>query len=211
MTATTVLDLLIASGNPGKAAEIRAILGDLPIIFRTLGDFPEVGPVEESGCTYEENAILKARYYSQQTGLWALADDSGFEVEALGGAPGVFSARYAGVGASDGDRIALLLRQFNNVTSENRKARFVCAVALADSSSTLANIEFGVCEGHILSEPRGGMGFGYDPIFVPQDFNETFAELPIDIKNTISHRSQALHAMRSSLKRLLWHEPRLVV
>src|SRR3984893_3397396 len=115
MTRTRALDLLIAAGNAGKAAEIRAVLVDSRITFRTLGDFPEIGAVEESGSTYEENAVLKARAYAQQTGLWALADDSGFEVSALGGAPGVFSARYAGEGASDSDRIAFLLRQVDRV------------------------------------------------------------------------------------------------
>jgi XTP/dITP diphosphohydrolase len=211
MTAQTDLDLLIATGNAGKAAEIRAVLGDLPIDFRTLEDFPEIKLVQESGCTYEENAILKARYYAQQTGLWALADDSGFAVEALGGAPGIFSARDAGAGASDSVRIAHLLRELGNVTSASRKASFACVVALADSSSTLANVEFGVCEGRIISEPRGGNGFGYDPIFVPRDFHETFAELPMNIKNSISHRAQALHAMRSFLNRLLRLDARRVV
>src|ERR1700730_6616819 len=115
MPRNTPLDLLMATGNAGKVEEIRAVLGDLPINFRTLTDFPEIGAVEESGSTYEENAVLKARAYAQRTGLWALADDSGFEVSALGGAPGVFSARYAGEGASDSDRIAFLLRQVDRV------------------------------------------------------------------------------------------------
>ena len=196
----------MATGNAGKVEEIRAVLGDLPINFRTLTDFPEIGAVEESGSTYEENAVLKARAYAQRTGLWALADDSGFEVSALGGAPGVFSARYAGEGASDSDRIAFLLRQVDRVSSINRFARFVCIAALADSTSSLVNVGQGVCEGLIIDSPRGENGFGYDPIFVPEGFNRTFAELPLEIKNVISHRAKALHSMRAFLVRLVASE-----
>ena len=206
MPRNTPLDLLMATGNAGKVEEIRAVLGDLPINFRTLTDFPEIGAVEESGSTYEENAVLKARAYAQQTGLWALADDSGFEVSALGGAPGVFSARYAGEGASDSDRIAFLLRQVDRVSSINRFARFVCIAALADSTSSLVNVGQGVCEGLIIDSPRGENGFGYDPIFVPEGFNRTFAELPLEIKNVISHRAKALHSMRAFLVRLVASE-----
>ncbi|HXM34348.1 MAG TPA: RdgB/HAM1 family non-canonical purine NTP pyrophosphatase [Pyrinomonadaceae bacterium] len=206
MLRTTPLDLLIATGNAGKVAEIRAVLGDLPINFRTLTDFPEIGPVEESGSTYEENAVLKARAYAQQTGLWALADDSGFEVKALAAAPGVFSARYAGEGASDSDRIAFLLRQLDRVSSMDRDARFVCVAALADSTSSLVNVEYGVCEGLVIDNPRGEDGFGYDPIFVPEGFDKTFAELPRDVKNAISHRARALHLMRPFLEQLVASE-----
>lgn len=186
------------------------MLRDLPISFQSLGDFPEIQPVEETGSTYEENAVLKARDYARQTGLWALADDSGFEVEALSGAPGVFSARYAGEGASDSDRIAFLLRQFDHLASVNRNARFVCVAALADSTSALVNVAYGVCQGQIINSPRGENGFGYDPIFVPRDFDETFAELSLHIKNAISHRARALHAMRSFLDQLLDGERGLV-
>ena len=206
MTRPVPFELLIATGNAGKTVEIRALLGDLPIRFRTLTDFPEIEPVEESGATYEENAVLKARAYAQQTGLWALADDSGFEVSALGGAPGVISARYAGAGASDGDRIAFLLRQFDLANSSDRRARFVCVAALADSKYSIANVEHGICEGLIIGSPRGENGFGYDPIFVPEGFDKTFAELPTDIKNAISHRARALSSMRSFLERLVDNE-----
>ena len=206
MTRTPPLELLIATGNAGKAAEIRAMLGDLPINFRTLTEFPEIEPVEESGATYEDNALLKARAYAQHTGLWSLADDSGFEVMALGGAPGVISARYAGAGVSDGDRIAFLLRQLDRAKSNNRSARFVCVAALADSRYSIANVEQGICEGIVIAKPRGGSGFGYDPIFVPEGFDQTFAELPLEIKNTISHRAKALHSMRSFLERLVGSE-----
>ena len=206
MTQPIPFQLLIATGNAGKIAEIRALLGDLPINFRTLADFPEIAPVEESGATYEENAVLKARAYARQTGLWALADDSGFEVMALGGAPGVISARYAGAGVSDGDRISFLLRRLELANSSDRTARFVCVVALADSKYSVANVESGICEGLIIDKPRGGNGFGYDPIFVPKGFDKTFAELPEDIKNVISHRARALHSMRTFLERVVSNE-----
>ena len=206
MTRPIPFELLIATGNAGKTAEIRALLGDLPITFRTLTDFPEIEPVEESGATYEENAVLKARAYAQQTGLWALADDSGFEVAALDGAPGVISARYAGAGASDSERIAFLLRQLDLANSSDRGARFVCVTALSDLSNSIANVEHGICEGLIISKPRGENGFGYDPIFVPKGFDKTLAELPTNIKNVISHRARALHSMRSFLERLVDNE-----
>jgi XTP/dITP diphosphohydrolase len=210
MNRTILTDLLIATGNTGKAAEIRVLLGNLPIGLRTLIDFPNVRPVAESGNTYEENAVLKARSYARQTALFALADDSGLEVEALGGAPGVISARYAGQGASDNDRVAFLLRELAHAPSANRSARFVCVIALADSTSAIVDVESGVCEGQIIDEPRGANGFGYDPIFIPQGFDKTFAELPNKIKNDISHRGRALQAARAFLERLLARESGIV-
>ena len=210
MNRTILTDLLIATGNTGKAAEIRVLLGNLPIGLRTLIDFPNVRPVVESGNTYEENAVLKARSYARQTALFALADDSGLEVEALGGAPGVISARYAGQGASDNDHVAFLLRELANAPSANRSARFVCVIALADSTSAIVDVEYGVCEGQIIDEPRGANGFGYDPIFIPQGFDKTFAELPNKIKNDISHRGRALQAARAFLERLLARESGIV-
>jgi XTP/dITP diphosphohydrolase len=164
----------------------------------------------ESGHTYEENAVLKARSYAQQTGLLALADDSGFEVEALGGAPGVISARYAGQGASDSDRVAFLLRELASAPSSNRSARFVCVTALADSTAAIVNVEYGACEGQIIDQPRGANGFGYDPIFIPPGFDKTFAELPNEIKNNISHRGRALQSVRAFLERLLAGESGVV-
>jgi XTP/dITP diphosphohydrolase len=202
MKRATTLDLLIATANSGKAAEIRAVLGDLPIRCHSLDEFPEIKPVAETGSTYEENAVLKARGYARQTGLWALADDSGLEVKALNGAPGVYSARYAGEGATDADRIEFLLRRLECVASANRNARFVCVAALADSASSLVNVEYGECAGQIINQPRGADGFGYDPIFIPQTFDKTFAELSLAIKNAISHRARALQSMHSFLQRL---------
>ena len=199
----TSLELLLGTRNSGKAIEICSALGDLGLRFLTLESFQQAQDVRESGETYEANAILKAQGYAQQCGLWSLADDSGLEVEALNGAPGVLSARYAGAGASDRDRIDLLLEQLGRTPANNRAARFVSVVALADSQSKVIKVEQGVCEGTIIDSPRGSNGFGYDPIFVPLGFDATFAELPPDIKDAISHRGKALRAMRMFLARLM--------
>ncbi len=184
--------LLLGTRNPGKLKEITNILGDSGWSFCSLEEFPNVGCADENGNTYGDNAIAKARFYASATGLLALADDSGLEVEALGGAPGVFSARYAGENASDGDRRALLLSELAKSGSTDRKARFVAAVAIAHAAGDLLNVSEGICEGIITLAPRGNSGFGYDPLFIPDGYNQTFAELPEDIKNRISHRSLAL-------------------
>lgn len=197
------LKLLLGTYNAGKALEISSGLRDLGIAFFTLGDFSQVQTVEESGATYEENAILKAQGYARQTGLWTLADDSGLEVDALSGAPGVLSARFGGAGASDSDRIARLLSELEGISPENRRARFVSAIALADSAAKVMKVERGICVGTIIDSARGSNGFGYDPIFVPHGFTSTFAELPADTKDAISHRGQALQAMHRFLEQLI--------
>jgi XTP/dITP diphosphohydrolase len=197
------LKLLLGTYNAGKAVEISGVLKDLGIGFLTLGDFSQAQTVEESGATYEENAVLKAQGYAQQSGLWTLADDSGLEVDALGGAPGVLSARYAGAGAADADRVELLLKQLAVRSASDRSARFICVIALADSSARIIKTAYGVCEGSIIDSPRGTNGFGYDPIFRPQGFSSTFAELPSETKDAISHRGKALAAMRRFLVQLI--------
>lgn len=197
------LKLLLGTYNAGKAVEISSVLKDLGIEFSSLRDFPQVQIVEESGSTYEENAILKAQGYARQTALWTLADDSGLEVDALGGAPGVWSARYAGAGAADGDRIVRLLGELEGIPASDRTARFVSVVALTDSAAKLVRVERGICEGSIIDSARGSNGFGYDPIFVPQGFMSTFAELPAETKDVISHRGKALQAMQHFLTQLI--------
>jgi XTP/dITP diphosphohydrolase len=197
------MNLLLATNNRGKVEEMRALLSDLPITFHTLGDFPWVETVKETEASYEENASIKARAYAQQTGVLALADDSGLEVKALGGAPGLFSARYAGATASDGDRIACLLNQFEREGIKDRTATFVCVIALADPTNRLVKIALGSCDGQIIDRPQGANGFGYDPIFVPNGFEQTFAELSAEVKNVISHRAKALQSMRDFLQELL--------
>ena len=194
--------LLLGTRNPGKVREIESILADCGWSFSSLQAFPDVETPDETGATYAENAILKAGFYASATGMCALADDSGLEVEALDGAPGVFSARYAGENASDADRRALLLSELAKIPNVNRRARFVAAVAISDAKGTVLNVSEGICEGTIISSPRGDGGFGYDPLFVPDGFNQTFAELPEDIKNIISHRARALINTRDFLSQL---------
>lgn len=191
--------LLIGTRNVGKVREIETILGDVPWRFRSLREFLDIDVPEETGSTYAANAIIKAQFYARATGICALADDSGLEVEALGGAPGVVSARYAGAGASDADRRTLLLSELAQVPTERRRARFVCAVAIAVPDGTILNLSEGACEGGIIFEPRGTNGFGYDPLFVPDGFTETFAELSDAIKNHLSHRARALLKTREFL------------
>ena len=193
--------LLLGTRNAGKLREIETILGNVPWPIRSLHEFKSVDVASEPGDTYAENAILKAQFYARETRLCALADDSGLEVEALGGGPGVYSARYAGANASDADRRRLLLSELEQVPAEFRGARFVCVVAIAMPDGTVLNVSEGMCNGRIAFEPRGEGGFGYDPLFVPAGFNETFAELADSIKNQISHRARALLKAKEFLTR----------
>jgi len=167
-----------------------------------LDDIPGLEPVLETGGTFVENASLKASGYAKQSGLLTLADDSGLEVDALKGAPGVLSARYAGEGASDRQRVEKLLADLSNVEASGRTARFVSAVATAISNGSIPNISVGICEGRIAFEPQGTGGFGYDSIFIPAGSEMTFAELPPEIKNQISHRHSALEKAHKFLRNL---------
>ena len=194
--------LLLGTRNPGKVREIESILADSGWSFTSLQSFPGVDTPAESGATYVDNAILKARFYAVATGMCALADDSGLEVEALAGAPGVFSARYAGENASDADRRALLLSELSKLPNAYRRGRFISVVAISDARSSVLNVSEGLCEGTIIFSPRGNGGFGYDPLFVPDGYNQTFAELSEDIKNRISHRARALMNTRDFLCQL---------
>ena len=192
-------ELLIATRNSGKVLEFSRLLGDLPVRMRGLADFPDSGEVEESGETFEENAIIKARVYAALTGLLTLADDSGLHVAALGGDPGVRSARYAGPRATDADRNALLLSELNAAHDADRRARFVCVLALIRPEDGSLKLFNGTCEGRIGHEPRGAGGFGYDPIFIPDGYTQSFGQLPPEVKDRISHRAVALRAVRSFL------------
>ena len=184
--------LLLGTRNPGKLREITSILEGSGWSFSSLQEFDHVGSAEENGVTYSENAIAKAQFYAAETGLVALADDSGLEVAALAGAPGVLSARYAGEHASDADRRQLLLSELSTMNNPDRRARFVSVVAIANPAGTVLNISEGICEGTLTFAPRGDGGFGYDPLFIPNGYTQTFAELPENIKNRISHRALAL-------------------
>jgi len=190
--------LLVATNNRGKLQELIPLLGDLPLQVVTPDDLGLHLTVEESGTSYTENARLKAEAFAQASGLLTLADDSGLEVDALGGAPGVYSARYAGAGASDADRRACLLRALREVPPP-RPARFRCVIAIAQPGETTTYFE-GVCEGEILLEERGTNGFGYDPLFFMPDCGATMAELPSALKNQRSHRARAAQAARRFLQ-----------
>ena len=194
--------LLVATRNRGKLQEFRALLAGVSIELCDLSSFPYITSVAETGDTFTENASLKAMGYAGQAGELTIADDSGLEVEALDGAPGVFSARYAGPGASDTERVDKLLTELSNLNAGNRAARFVSVVAVSDSSGTILNVSSGVCKGTIVEAPRGANGFGYDPIFVPEGFDKTFAELTSQVKNEISHRARAFRGTAKFLRSL---------
>ena len=191
--------LLIATSNQGKLAELRELLTNLPFTLFALADYPHIQIVAETGLTFIENASIKASDYARQTGLLTLADDSGLEVEGLHGAPGVFSARYLNESASYADRIQALLTELSGSCRAERAARFVCAVAISDARGSLVHVSVGICKGQLAKSPRGSGGFGYDPIFVPDGYNLTFAELSTHTKNLISHRARALREAREFL------------
>lgn len=197
MTHETAM-LVVATGNPGKLVEIRALLGDLPINLLSLADFPDLVPAEEDAPNLEGNAIKKARSVFEATGIQALADDTGLEVDALGGAPGVMSARFAGPECDPVMNRAKLQR--NLAAAVDRRARFRTVVALV-SGAGVATFH-GVCEGTIAEVERGSGGFGYDALFVPAGRKETFAEMDPSDKNLISHRGKALRKLRAYLESL---------
>lgn len=183
--------LVLASGNPGKIRELRELFSGLPLELKSLCDFDAIVDVEESGFTFRENAELKARGFGLQTGELSLADDSGLEIEALGNAPGVYSARFAGEGTGYDVKIPKLLDMLKSTSDPSRRARFVCVMALADISGDIIYTARGVCNGSIADGPRGSNGFGYDPIFLPDGFDRTFGELTDEVKMQISHRAKA--------------------
>ena len=196
-----VRELIIATRNPDKVREIERLLAGLEVRVRSLSDHPEIPEIPETAGTFAENARAKAAVVARATGAWALADDSGLEIDALGGGPGTQSRRFAGEQATDADRIAKVLGMLEDVADQARTARFQCAVAIAEPSGELHQVS-GTCEGRIAREPRGSGGFGYDPIFVPVGESRTMAELTLDEKNAISHRGKALRAAVEMLRRL---------
>lgn len=185
------MKLLIATGNEGKIKEFAEFLGDLPVDLVGLRDVAIYNEVEETGSTFEENAVLKARGYAAISGVWTLADDSGLEVEALGNRPGVLSARYGGEHTPFDRKIEMLLDEMVATGDAGRRARFVCAIAVADSRGDIQYVAKGECKGAIAQKPKGENGFGYDPIFVPEGFTQTFGELSGEVKGQISHRALA--------------------
>ena len=183
--------LLLATRNPGKVREIRALLSHLPLDIGSLQDLPDPPKMVEDGNTFAENARKKAETLFRFTGGMVLADDSGLEVDILQGEPGVFSARYAGEGATDAGNNAKLLDKLTGVSMHKRTARFCCAIAVAIPGSKIQVVE-GYVRGLIAEEPRGDQGFGYDPLFLVPAYDKTFAQLSPEIKNGISHRARAL-------------------
>jgi XTP/dITP diphosphohydrolase len=182
-------EILIATKNAGKVEELRALMREVPVTLRYLPDFPDVPDVEETGTTFEQNAVLKSAEYARRTKRWAVADDSGLEVDALGGEPGVYSARYGGDHLSFADRMDFVLGRLG--PGKPRTARFVCSIALADAEGEIIFSAEETCPGMIADSPRGAGGFGYDPIFVPDGYELTFGELPAAVKQQISHRAKA--------------------
>jgi XTP/dITP diphosphohydrolase len=194
--------LLVATRNKGKLREYQELLAGLPAELTYLQGEGIAEDVEETGSTFSENAVLKAQRYALISGLLTLADDSGLEVDALGGEPGVHSARYAGAGATDEERYRLLLEKMKDVPPDERGARFRCVIAVAKPTGGTYTAE-GICEGEIAFGPQGDFGFGYDPVFILRGLGRTMAQLPPGEKNRISHRARAAQAMRPVLERLV--------
>jgi XTP/dITP diphosphohydrolase len=197
-----VIEVLLATRNAHKTLEVQQILGP-DFVVRDLLTCPQIAHIHESGASFEENATLKALAVSRKLPGLILADDSGLEVDALAGAPGIYSARYAGANATEEEKIGKLLHELARIgaTDTPRGARFRCVVALAREGKLLGTFE-GVVEGRIANDPRGNRGFGYDPVFIPEGVEQTFAELPADVKNAISHRAKAIRALALGLRRL---------
>lgn len=205
------MDIVVATRNKKKVQEIARILEGLPARLLSLDDFPDCPDVEETETTFKGNALLKARAIRQCTGKAALADDSGLAVDALNGAPGIFSARFAGTGATDRQNVEKLLREMENVPEEERTARFICVIALSlpvgagaaptgvrTATKGSAELTFeGRVEGRIGREPAGEWGFGYDPVFYPEGHDRTFAEMSPAEKDSMSHRARALEFLRN--------------
>ncbi len=198
MSFSSSQHIVLASSNPGKIKEIQAILALHPIVPQSAFNVAEA---EETGATFVENAIIKARNAALHCKLPAIADDSGLVVDALNGAPGVISARYAGAGASDQDNVDKLLQALEDVPDELRSARFICVMVFMEhADDPFPVITQGVWEGRILHHPVGKNGFGYDPVFWVPEHHCASAELPAEVKNTLSHRGQALRSLTDQIK-----------
>jgi XTP/dITP diphosphohydrolase len=195
--------LVLGTRNRKKRGEIADIIGDLGLELGDLNAWPNLPEVEETGTTFEENARLKAVAVARGTGHWALGEDSGLVVPALGGAPGVYSARYAGTQGDDSANNAKLLAELNKLSDDKRGAHYVCTAALADPSGEVKAVVEGRCHGIIIREPRGAGGFGYDPLFEIPEYHQTFGELSARVKHALSHRGRALTKLRPMLREIL--------
>ena len=195
--------LLVATHNKGKVTEFAEMLGDLNLDWLSLDDIGVTTDVVETGSSFRENALLKAHSYAAETGLLTLADDSGLVVDALNGRPGVYTARYGGAGLSHEERYRLLLQNLQEVAWPERTARFCCVIACVAPNGALLGEAEGVCEGMIAQEPKGGGGFGYDPVFYLPDLQQTMAEVDSRVKHQLSHRGRALRQIEPLLRRVL--------
>jgi len=196
--------IVLATANTHKVIEFQRILGELlpDLELIASSSFSKVPVIEETGATFAENALLKAKVINNFTKLPAIADDSGLVVEALNGAPGIFSARYAGINATDQENVAKLISDIDNIDDSLLEARFECAIALVDREQKLELVVQGQMPGRVIKQVRGANGFGYDPMFIPQGFSKTAAELSDEVKDKISHRGIALRKMSGILKQL---------
>lgn len=195
-----LITLVIASRNVHKIRECRSILKDLPHLdLLSLLDFPDYTPEEETGKTFAENAIAKAEHAAKALNIWAIGDDSGLVVPALNDRPGIYSSRFAGENATDADNRKKLLSEMEKLEDESRGAYYECSIALASPDGLKKSVN-GTCEGKILVKERGGGGFGYDPLFVKNDYSKSFAELEESVKNRISHRRKAFDKLLVSLE-----------
>ena len=198
--------VVLATRNQHKVEEIQALLADVSMTFLSLADFPDLPEVIEDGTTCQENAVKKARETAAGTGHWALADDTGLEVDALGGRPGVYAARYAGEGATYDDNCKKLLKELQDIPVEQRGARFLTVMALSDPEGQTETVE-GQLQGQIAEEFYGSQGFGYDPVFYVPDAHKTLAEMTLEEKNELSHRGQALRLAKDLLNRRIQNTP----
>ena len=205
------MQLVLATSNPHKVREFLPLLKTLPgLEILSLKDFPKYIPPQETGVTFKENAILKAEYAARALKMWVLSDDSGLVVSALQGEPGVYSARYSGLPASDAKNRLKLLQKMEGLHAEQRAAYFECCLVLANGEGMYKCVT-GLCEGTIIAEQRGNKGFGYDSLFVRHDLAKTFAELDEDVKNRISHRRKAFDKMLQTLERLVNKETQKII
>ncbi len=196
------LEILLATRNQKKKLELQELLDNPGMRILTLEDIEHIPEIIEDGCTFEENAVKKARETAALSGYTCLADDSGLVVDALEGKPGIYSARFAGPEASDHENNEKLLDLMKDIEVGKRTARFICVIAISTPGGEVESV-YGTCEGRIALAPRGEGGFGYDPLFIPEGYEESFGELPASIKNTISHRAQALKKCQPILAKFL--------
>ena len=196
-------ELIVASRNKGKVGEIKELLAGLPFKVSCLSDYPHIPEVIEDGKTYRANALKKAREIARATGKMAMSDDSGIEVKALNNAPGLYSARFAGEGASEKARNRKLFKMLKNVPMHKRQARYRCVIALVNPQGQELGVVQGTCSGYITTKELGSNGFGFDPLFLLKRYNKTFGQLPPSLKAKISHRARALKKFRLLLDQLL--------